>query len=386
MKFYIETYGCSRNFADSEHIAGVLSAEHEQVESEKDADLIVINTCTVKKPTELKILKRVKELRHKKLIIAGCMPEVQLEELKKVAPNAEFWGVKHEEVLDGPVIRTNKIIGIVPISSGCLGNCTYCIVKNARGPLKSYAPEKIIKSVEQFIQDGCKEIWITAQDTAAYGFDINSNLAELLTKVCAVHGDFKVRVGMMNPNHVLKIQDELIGAFKSEKLFKFLHLPVQSGNDQVLKDMNRQYSVEEFKQIVERFRKEFPGFAISTDVIVGYPTETEAQFQDTLDLIKEIEPDDINISRFGKRPGTEAEKLKEHEEVVKKNRSSKLTDLAKEVRQKRNNTWLGWTGSVLIDEESQGRNYAYKQIIIEGKIGETKQVEIKKATPFYLLT
>lgn len=394
MHFYIETYGCSRNLADSEAIAGALSEEHTQVEKPEAADIIAVNTCIVKTPTENKVLRALKKYSQtkKRLIVAGCMPAAQLEIAKQAAPNAEFWGVKHDEVLQGPHIRANKVVGIIPISSGCLGSCNYCIVRFARGKLKSYAPEKITAAVQNSIQDGCREVWITSQDNSAYGLDINTNLAELLKKVTAILGDFKTRVGMMNPNHVLKIQDELIDSFKSEKIFKFLHLPVQSGNDEMLKSMNRHYTVAEFKNIVSAFRKEFPHLTLSTDIIVGYPGETESQFQDSVKLVKEIQPDIVNISRYGARPGTPAAKLKQHQEITKKERSRKLAKLMDEIGLKKNQAWLDWGGEVLIDEHGtrddfMGRNFAYKPIVVKGKheLGDILNIKIKKATNSYLV-
>ena len=394
MKFYIETYGCSRNVADSEAIAGALSEEHEQVERAEDADIIVVNTCIVKTPTENKVLRAIKKYAAtgKRLIVAGCMPEAQRESVEKVAPDAEIWGVKHGEVLKEPRIRVNKVVGIAPISSGCVGKCSYCCVRFARGRLMSYPMKDVVGAVEHSVKEGCKEIWITSQDTGAYGLDIGNSLPELLEKVCAVQGDFKVRVGMMNPNHVAKMLPELIKAMKHEKMFKFLHLPVQSGNDDVLKRMNRFYKVEDYRRIVEGVKKEIPRITIATDIIVGFPEETEEQFRDSVRLIEETEPDIVNISRYGARPGTPAAEMEQHPEIVKKERSRELTKLVQDIGLKRNQKWLGWEGDVLIDEHGTkndfiGRNFAYKPVVVKGKhkIGEVVKVKIKSAASGYLV-
>jgi MiaB-like tRNA modifying enzyme len=393
MKFYIETYGCSRNQADSEAIAGALAEEHEQVSTPDDADIVVVNTCIVKTPTENKILKALKKYSNKKLIVAGCMPEAERDKIKEVAPNAEIWGVKHEEVLEGPHIRVNKLVGIIPISSGCLGSCTYCIVRFARGKLKSYSVEKILNAIETAIKDECKEIWITAQDTGAYGIDIGNSLPNLLEKVCTLDGDFKVRVGMMNPNHAMKMLPALSKALQHEKMFKFLHLPIQSGNNKILKEMNRFYTVEDYKKIIDYVKREIPQITISTDIIVGFPGETNQEFKDTLKVLEETKPDIVNISRYGARPGTSAAELKQHEEITKKERSREATKLVKEIGQARNNDWINWEGEVLIDEHGKendfiGRNFAYKPIVVKGthKLGEKVNVKIKKATSTYLVS
>jgi len=395
VNFYIETYGCSRNQADSEAIAGALSEEHEQVFDSKKADIIVVNTCIVKTPTENKVLKAIKRYAEtgKKLIIAGCMPEAQLEKVKEAAPNAEYWGVMHDTVLEGARIRVNKIVGIIPISSGCLGECSYCIVRFARGKLKSYSPEKIVKAVEKSMSEGCREIWITGQDTGAYGKDIGSSLPTLLERVCKIPGDFKVRVGMMNPNHTVKMLPELVKVLKHEKMFKFLHLPVQSGNNKILKAMNRFYTVEDYKKIISFVKKEIPQITISTDIIAGFPGETEEQFKDSLKLVKETEPDVVNISRYGARPKTPAAKLKQHQEITKKERSRELTKLVKQIGLTQNNKWLNWQGEVLINEIGKkndfiGRNFAYKPVVVKGKhkLGEKAKVKIRKATSSYLVS
>jgi len=395
MKFYIETYGCSRNLADSEAIAGALAEEHEQVLEAENADIIVVNTCIVKTPTENKVLKAIKKYAEtrKRLIIAGCMPEAQLEKVKDAAPRCEVWGVRHEDVLEGPRIRANRVVGIIPISSGCLGECSYCCVRFARGKLKSYSPKKIIKAVESALSEGCKEIWVTAQDTGAYGKDKGTDLPSLLGKICEVEGDFKVRVGMMNPNHAVEMLPDLVKALKNKKMFKFLHLPVQSGNNEILKKMNRYYTIEDYQWIIDFVKKKIPEITISTDIIAGFPGETEEQFNDSLKLVKETEPDIVNISRYGARPGTPAAELEQHEEIVKKERSRAMTKLVRQIGQKQNNEWLNWQGEVLIDEIGKkndfiGRNFAYKPVVVKEKheLGETVKIKIKKATSNYLVS
>ncbi len=160
--------------------------------------------------------------------------------------------------LDLPKIRSNPVVSVVPINYGCLGSCAYCCVVHARGHLRSYSIKEVVDRVRSDLADGAKEFWVTSQDTACYGRDLHSNLAELLEALDGLAGDFRVRVGMMTPNMVTDMQDQLIDAFKSDKVFKFLHLPVQSGDDDTLKRMRRFYTAAEFKAIVNTFRARFP--------------------------------------------------------------------------------------------------------------------------------
>jgi MiaB-like tRNA modifying enzyme len=228
-----------------------------------------------------------------------------------------------------PRERKNPSIGIIEISNGCLSNCSYCCVKFARGKLFSYPVEKIVEEARQAVKNGCKELWITSQDNSCYGKDIDSSLPELLKEICKIEGEFSVRVGMMNPLYAKNILDELIEVSKDEKIIKFLHLPVQSGSDKILKLMNRGYVVKDFVEIVEKFRKEIPDLFLSTDVIVGFPGETEEDFQKTVELMRKIKPSKINISKFGARPMTEAAKMKQLDNKTINERSKLLHELVK---------------------------------------------------------
>ncbi len=333
------------------------------------------------------------------------MPTVESELIKKLRPDASLVGVHHiKDILKAvnkhtklitrkkevklclPKIRKNKIISIVQISEGCKGNCTYCIVKLVKGELHPYPANKILEEIKASIKDGCKEIWLTSQDSAAY-----PNLPKLLNKITKLKGDFKLRLGMSNPNNVLPILDKLIKVYSSDKIFKFLHIPVQSGNNKVLKAMNRYYTVNDFKKIIKEFRKAFPRITISTDIICGFPTETEEQFNDSLKLIKEIKPDVLNISRFWPRPGTKAEKMPQIPSWITKERSKKLTKLFNKIALENNKKWINWQGKILIDEKGKnntwiGRNLYYKPVIVKGnyKLGQEINVKIKSVTAYDL--
>jgi len=196
---------------------------------------------------------------------------------------------------------------------------------------------------------------------------------------------------MANPNFVHKYLKELIEIFKDNKMFKFLHMPIQSGSDKILKDMNRKYSIKQYKEIIIKFKKQIHGITISTDLILGYPTETEKDFQDSIELVKETKPDILNINRFWSMPGTLANKLKSLQSEVLKKRSLEMAKLFDKITLENNSKWLNWEGEILIDEKGKndsfvGRNFAYKPVVIKGnfKIGELIKVKIKEITKFDL--
>ncbi|MHA1874357.1 MAG: tRNA (N(6)-L-threonylcarbamoyladenosine(37)-C(2))-methylthiotransferase [Candidatus Heimdallarchaeaceae archaeon] len=406
-RIYREVYGCSANVADYEIASGLLERNgFKLVNNENQSDLNILFTCVVKTPTSNRMIHRIKELTklNKPLIVAGCMPKTEKEVIEKINPKASLLGPDSiEKVVDVvnatlsgkkivilkdlrkpkiclPRIRKNPVIHICEISTGCLSNCSYCEVKYARGKLFSYPTDLIAEEIRQSLKDGCKEIWLTSQDCGCWGRDFNSNLPQLLDKISKIDGKFFIRIGMMNPLHTKDIVDELIDSYKSEKIFKFLHLPVQSGSDRILEKMNRGYRVRDFIEIVRRFREEFSSMTLWTDVIVGFPGETEEDFKKTIALIKKIKPDVVNISKFGPRPGTEAAKMKQLPSELINKRSKKLTKVVKKIQLKKNEGWVGWEGEVLIDEVNKnfiGRNFAYKPIILkEGKLGKFKRIKI----------
>jgi len=413
MKFKILTYGCAMNKADSEFIAGIIKekfneknteieeyfvdeikgfADEEGIDANSDKFLI-INTCIVKQPTENKILDLMKKLEKtkKNVIIAGCLPAAYPEICEKfrfsfIGTNVSDIDEAIEETLKGkkfvkikkeknkiciPKFSFNKIISIIPISEGCVGNCSFCATKLARKNLTSYPEDKIINAIKNDINSGAKEIWLTSQDTGCYGLDINTNIVSLLEKISKIEKKFKVRVGMMNPNFALKFLDNLKEIFKNEKFYKFVHIPVQSGSNKILTEMNREYTVEDFIKVVETFKS--INCSISTDIIVGFPTETDDDFKRTVELIKKIEPDFLNISKFYVRKGTIAEKnIKNNKWTyntkIGKERALLISKIFNEISIKNNKKWLKWKGEILTDEFENcltGRNFAYKKIYIK---------------------
>ncbi|GBC75023.1 tRNA-2-methylthio-N(6)-dimethylallyladenosine synthase [archaeon HR06] len=415
-KVYLEAYGCSASFSDAEMIMGSLEkAGYKLVKDMKEADLNLIVTCSVKSPTANRMYHRIKELSLKPLVVAGCLPKAERDRVERINPKASLLGPdsidRVVEVVEGtlkgikvvaleknlkpkillPRVRINLVIGIVEIASGCLSSCTFCQVKLVKGRLFSYPLELILEEVKSSLKEGCKEIWLTSTDCGCYGFDIKSNLGELVKKICKLEGRFMVRVGMMNPVHLKrrKILEELIDAYKEDKVFKFLHIPVQSGSNRILKLMKRGHTIEDFMEILDRFRSEINNLTVSTDIIVGFPTETEEDFLKTCEIIKEM--DVINLNKYGDRPGTEASKMPKVRTDVIKARSVELHRLIRDVTLKKNQKWIGWRGEALIDERTYNgviaRNISYKPIVImeEKNLGEWEKVRVIKATPNCLI-
>lgn len=416
MRFHIETYGCTANQGDSESIAGLLVEAGHRPVPELRADLLILNTCTVKASTEQKILNRLRGLADskKKLLVAGCMVQAQPELVREACPNANMLGIyellraaeavesisrgRHVGMLakaeakkpDTKPVRTDPLNAIVQVSQGCRGSCTYCITRLARGDLRSFPPEQIVSEVECALKEGCKEIRITSQDNTVYGQDIGTSLPSLISKIDALPGDFRIRVGMMNPGGLLPLLPDLLEAYDSPKVYKFFHIPVQSGSNEILRQMNRRYTREDFIKIVSRIRSRFPLASIATDVIVGYPGETETQFQDTYDLYEATRPDVVNISRFTLRPGTPAAKLKPLSTQITKDRSRRMAELWECVATEQNRRYIGLNDRVLISEKGKndtmvGRSSNYKAVVLpDGTLGDFVDVEFKTAFSTYL--
>jgi threonylcarbamoyladenosine tRNA methylthiotransferase CDKAL1 len=291
-----------------------------------------------------------------------------------------------------PKTTINRMISILPISYGCLGSCSYCCVRNARGRLRSYSIEDVLARLRRDLEAGAKEVWLTSQDTGAYGKDIGENLIKLLDKVIEQKGEFFVRIGMMNPNHTIEMLHELVEVYKHQKIYKFIHIPVQSGDNGVLRSMNRGYTVEDFKETVNAFRREIPEITLSTDIICGFPSETEEAFGKSVRFLKEIKPDVLNISKFFARPNTPAERMKPLPSHIIKERSRNIAELHRRIGLEKNRRWLRWEGSVLVNNFKRGswvgRNIAYKPVVLdterEGLLGEKVRVRIKAVKPTYL--
>ena len=412
-KIHIETYGCTANQSDSELMQKFLEEAGHKITDLKASDYVVINSCGVKTQTEERIIQRLKTLSKKKrVIIGGCLPKINLERIEKenIAGILDTRSIdklpkmiekisKGEKALEfsdtsiekPDFVRSAGLTGIVQLSEGCNLSCSYCATTISRGDLQCFSPESIVRGVSYLVKGGCKEILLTSQDNGAYLYK-GQKLPDILKDVCQIDRKFYVRNGMTNPVY-LKFLNQFIEAYKSEKVYKFLHIPVQSGSNKVLKDMKRGYTVENFKKTISAFEKEFP-MLLATDIIVGFPTETEEDFQETLKLLEEIRFDMVNISRFGKRPGTEAANMQTLDSDTMNRRSKKASQVAKKIIEEKNREWVGWKGKILINEigklvsigsEKQyiGRNLSYKPVLIKSEknlLGKELNVEIKDST------
>ena len=410
-KIFVEAYGCSASFADSEMISGLIVNDgHTLATSPSESDLNLIVTCSVKDTTANKMMYRIKSLKTSPLIVAGCLAKAEQNNVEKFTENASLLGPnslgKTLDVINStlmgkkqialedsdlskvglPKVRLNSAVGIVEIASGCMSECTFCQTKLAKGDLSSYRLGDIVRQVQTEIKEGCKEVWLTSTDNGCYGFDIGTDLPTLVNAVSEIPKDFMIRVGMMNPMYMSRIKQNLIESYDNEKVFKFLHIPVQSGSDKVLNDMKRGHTSETFREIVKKTKERFENFTISTDVIVGFPSETEEDFQKTITLLDETKPDVVNLSKYSARPGTDAAELKQIDAAEIKRRSKVIFTQINKISLKSNEKWIGWKGKVLFDENTEegikGRNYAYKPISIDEKvnIGQSHIVEITKAT------
>jgi len=410
-KIWVEAYGCSASFADSEMISGlIVNGGHTLVQDKSESDLNLIVTCSVKDITASRMIYRIKESQSKPLVVAGCLPKAERHTVEKFAQNASLMGPNSigktlqviETTLSGskvvaledtdvskigiPKVRLNPAVGIVEIANGCMSECTFCQTKLAKGDLRSYRIGDITRQVKQELDDGCKEVWLSSTDNGCYGLDIGEDLSSLIDQVVQIPEDFRIRVGMMNPMFMPRIRDNLLKSFENAKVFRFLHIPVQSGSNVVLNDMKRGHTVETFKNVVSKFRTKFGSFTISTDIIIGYPSETQENFEETIELLKETTPDVVNMSRYSRRPGTVAAEMPQIDVTEVKRRSKQATELINKISLENNKKWVGWKGDVLFDEnldgQIKGRNFAYKPIFINeiAEIGQICTVKVVDAT------
>jgi threonylcarbamoyladenosine tRNA methylthiotransferase CDKAL1 len=417
-KIFVKTYGCSHNISDSEYMAGMLeSYGYSLTEKREEADLCLVNSCTVKDPSQAQFMHLVNKAKGEgqPVVVAGCVPQgdrkipgladvsvVGIQQIDRVVEVVEqslqghtvkLLAKKDLPRLDLPKVRKNKLVEIIPLSTGCLGSCTYCKTKHARGALGSYSLDALLSRVENVSKEGMvAEIWMTSEDTGAYGRDIGTSIAELLERTVALLPDHvMLRVGMTNPPFILEHLDAISKALNHPRVFSFLHIPVQAGSNAVLDKMNREYTVEEFRRVVDHLIKEVPGVTIMTDIICGFPTETEAMFQETLDLIEHYKLAYVNISQFYPRPGTPAARMKRIDTKVVKDRSRRMTALFESFKPHthligtRERVWFDT--EVSDDGRSVGHTKAYVKVLVtlDPELpGTSHEVEVTAAFRFHV--
>ncbi|HOI59867.1 MAG TPA: tRNA (N(6)-L-threonylcarbamoyladenosine(37)-C(2))-methylthiotransferase [Candidatus Pacearchaeota archaeon] len=406
MKFYLETYGCKLNESDAEIVKGLLTDEYEEVLDFNSADFIVLNTCGVIDKTEKKIIDRTKYFQEqgKKVFWTGCLPLITKTNISNgsIGPNnlldikkaiKDNVHIHNNEKIDKAALcnlkkTKNEVSQIVPISEGCLGNCSYCGSKFARKRLYSFSQENILKEVNNILNKGAKEILLTSQGLAAYGLDNGKQeLPQLIEKILMIEKDFRLRLGMMSPKHAKNIIDDLIKLYKNKKMYKFIHLPLQTGDDCLLNEMNRGYTVNEFLDIISRFRKIDTDTILATDIIVGHPKEKEEAFQNTIKIIEKVKPDVLHVFRYSKREGTQDSGLKELKTQTKKERSRILVDLFQKYNLEKNKEFLNKELEVLVIEDNNlARTSSGRAVIVKnGKAGEFKKVKIVNCNWNYLI-
>ncbi len=418
-RVYIETYGCALNLADTALMRSVLAAKGYTFTSNPlEADVIIINTCTVRLDTEQKMRKRIRELRElaaktgARLVVAGCMAAAQPYTVKKLAPEAVLVSTYNTHMVDlavekgvdlllppekpkplyapDPRYMLRGRIAELPIAEGCLGDCSFCITKLARRRVYSRPLEQLVSLAKQLVRMGVVELRLTGQDTAVYGVDIYGRklLPELVRRIVEIPGRFMVRVGMMNPEHLRDILDELVEVMRHPKVFKFLHIPVQSGDDRVLRIMKRRYTVDEFRALVREVRAKIPGVMIATDIIVGHPGEDEEAFENTVRLVEELRFERVHLAQYTPRQRTVAAGLPQVPDPVKKARSKRLTEVVMRIGLEEHRRYIGSRAcTVVVSRGERGgldaKLYNYMPVILpEGSAepGEWRCVEVVEAT------
>jgi len=405
------------NVRDSETIKGILeSLGYIETDNPDEADLLLFNTCSVRENPERKVYGRIQQYKEdsgKIIGICGCMvqqgaefeyiknelPQVRLvfgthniHELPELLEKAEegqrvlnVWEDKQEIVEGLPAKRDQGVKAFVNISYGCNNFCTYCIVPYTRGREKSRTPENIISEVRELAQNGYKEVTLLGQNVNSYGKDLGLDFAALLEKVHEVEGIERIR---FTTSHPKDLSDRLIAAFKNlPKLCEHLHLPVQAGSDRILKKMNRRYTREQYLELVAKLRDAVPGIALTTDIIVGFPGETEEDFLQTLDIVEKVRYDSAFTFIYSPRKGTPAAEMPDQvDEEVKKERIYRLIDLQNRISGEINQEIVGSTAEVLVEGTSKtdpsrltGKTRSNKTINFPGDvglIGRTVQVEV----------
>ncbi|MDI9620148.1 MAG: tRNA (N(6)-L-threonylcarbamoyladenosine(37)-C(2))-methylthiotransferase [Candidatus Nezhaarchaeota archaeon] len=395
---YIETYGCWLNKADSDVAASMLEERgHLIVESPSEADVVVINTCAVRSETERKIIRRLKHFEEwsrggadRKVVVMGCLARVRPALIAYQSPSASIIGPNalpsllralETKVIDvGPDRRLPFLLPrfrgvgsrrlLIPIASGCLGCCSYCIMPISRGKLSSSPPQQVKDLLQRGILQGVKEVYLVAQDLASYGRDIGCSLPELLKALIEVRGEYRIRLGMMEPSTLGAVANEMVKVYSNPTIYKYLHLPLQSGSNRILELMNRRYTREFFFKVVELFRSSLDDLYLATDVIVGFPTETEEDFEETLRTIEKLNPDKVHVARYAMRPFTQASSMHQLSDEVKKKRSKALGELVEEITLKNNVRYVGREVEVLLVDMAPrgglvGRMANYRPVVVE---------------------
>ncbi len=419
MRVFVETYGCAQNHGEGTAIARDVAAHgHDLVATPDAADVGILVTCGVIGPTESRMVRRWRALasRDRRVVVTGCLVPlrtdllvgpgrartdlVPIREQFRIPELLATWAREGEADADRaspapadptlPVAATEEVV----IAQGCTSGCAYCFSRLARGRIESVPAAAIAERVRAAVARGAAEVRLTSLDTAAWGCDRTDGprLPDLLRTVALVPGDVRVRVGMMSPQSLAPILPDYLEALAPSRFYRFLHLPVQSGSDAVLAAMHRGYGVAEFRRQVSAARRRYPELMLSTDVIVGYPGETEDDHRATGELLEEVGPETVNVTRFSPRPGTPAARLPPLPPRTAKRRSRELTALRQRVARERLERWIGHRGPARVVEHGPGgtavaRLSNYLPVVLDDRpaLGASVTVRVDGARSTYLL-
>ncbi len=329
MKYFIKTFGCQANKADSERIARLYKKKgYQPVGRIEEADLVIINTCSVRESAENRVYGLVRNLaknKKQKIVLAGCMLRYGVTSLKKKLPEVDELLRMEDYCFDLPPVRKEKTHAWVPIMEGCNNFCAYCVVPYARGREKSRPFSEVVCEIEKLAKQGFKEITLLGQNVNSYGKDLKprKKFSQLLRKLHEIKGIKKISFITSNP---WDLTEDIIQSIKLPKIDKYLHLPVQSGDDEVLKRMNRPYTAKEYFGLINQIRKEIPEIRIGTDIIVGFPGETKKAFENTVELCKKVGFAKAYIAKYSPRPGTAAYKFKDDVSPQEKKRRWRILE------------------------------------------------------------
>lgn len=418
-RLFVKTYGCAHNSSDSEFMMGLLrDYGYSLVDSLEDADACIVNSCTVKNPSQETAVTLTKKARDqgKPVIMSGCVPSAdaslassmsdvsmlgvtQLDRVVEVVEEALRGNVVqllgHRKVmpsLELPKVRRNNFVEIIPISGGCLGNCSYCKTKHARGKLSSYPLDAIVARALQAASEGVSEVVLTSEDTGAYGLDIGTHIAHLLETVAdALPPGVMLKLGMTNPPYMLAHVGAVAAVLQRPNVFEFIHIPVQSGSDQVLRAMVREYTSSEFRRLVDTLREKVPNILVATDVICGFPGESENDHHETMRMVEEYRFPVLNISQFYPRPGTAAARMRKLPSHTVKQRSTEMTGLFGSyatfdwLQGREERVWFSDTD--LRHGQTVGHTKGYAKVVVErddALLGKSALVSLGHATKWHV--
>jgi len=429
-KLHLITYGCQMNEYDSERVAGLLKAQqYELTDDESEADLILLNTCAIREKAEDKVFSKLGQLRAVKarrpgvvVGVMGCMAQLHQAEIQRRAPIVDLvFGspaigrvaslidrVKREgrpilETGEAPLVKitarpdaTPRLRAYVTVMEGCEKHCTFCVVPTTRGRERSHPPAVILDEIRGLVADGCREVTLLGQTVNAYGRDLTppTDLAALFEQVGAIDGLARIRFTTSNPYN---LTSRLIRAIRDvPEVCEYFHLPLQSGSDSILERMNRGYTRAQYLALIDELRAAVPDIALSTDLIVGFPGETEEDVAATVEMVERVGYDNVFVFRYSPRPGTPAARMPEQVAPdVKAERNGRLLEVTGRVAAARSRRLEGRTVEVLVDGRSKknaaevsGRTRCNRVVNFDGQdraaVGDVVQVRISEALPHSL--